>query len=49
MNFMMGSVEAILRDETQQKRFWKQVSTGPPSLKLPMIIVGVVLMHKGLL
>jgi len=53
MNFTMGSVEATLRDESRQKRFCKQVIIGPPSSKMPMIIVEVVmyvkLMHKGLL
>ncbi len=53
MNFMMGSVEAILRDESLQKRFYKHVTIGPPSSRMPMIIVGVVMyvkpMHKGLL
>jgi hypothetical protein len=53
MNFMMGPVEATLRDESLQKRFCKQVTIGPPSLRMPMIIVGVVMyvkpMHKGLL
>ncbi len=53
MSFMMGSVEATLRDESLQKRFCKQVTIGPPSLRMPMIIVGVVMyvkpMHKGLL
>jgi hypothetical protein len=53
MNFMMGSVGATLRDESLQKRFCKQVITSPPSLRMPMIIVGVVMyvkpMHKGLL
>ncbi len=53
MNFMMGSMEATLRDESQQKRFCKQVITSPPSSRMPMIIERVVmyvkLMHKGLL
>jgi hypothetical protein len=53
MNFMMNFVKATLRDESQQKRFCRQVITGPPSLRMPMIIVGVVmyvkLMHKGLM
>jgi hypothetical protein len=53
MNFMMGYVEATLRDKSQHKRFCMQVIIGPPSSKMPMIIVGVVmyvkLMHKGLL
>ncbi|CAK9259127.1 unnamed protein product, partial [Sphagnum jensenii] len=52
MNFMMGFVEATLRDESLQKRFCKQVTIGPPSLRMPMIIAGVVMcvkpMHKGL-
>jgi hypothetical protein len=53
MSFMMGFVEATLQDELLQKRFCKQVIIGPPSSKMPMIIVEVVmyvkLMHKGLL
>jgi len=53
MSFMMGFVQAILWDESLQKRFCKQVTIDPPSLKMPMIIVGVVMyvkpMHKGLL
>jgi hypothetical protein len=52
MNFMMGSVKATLRDESLQKRFYKQVNIGPPFSRMPMIIVGVVMcvkpMHKGL-
>jgi hypothetical protein len=51
MNFMMGYVEATMRDKSQQKRFYKQVITGPPFSRMPMIITGVVmyvkLMHKG--
>jgi hypothetical protein len=51
MSFMMGSVEAILRDESLQKRFCKQVTIGPHSSRMPMIIAGVVmcvkLMHTG--
>ncbi len=53
MNFMMGFVEATLRDESLQKCFYKQVIIGPPSSRMPMIIAEVVmcvnLMHKGLL
>jgi len=53
MSFMMGSVEATLRDESLQKRFCKQVIIGPPSSRMPMIIVGVVMYvkptRKGLL
>ncbi len=53
MNFMMGFVEATSQDESLQKRFCKQVTIGPPSSRMPMIIVGVVMyvkpMHKGLL
>jgi hypothetical protein len=53
MNFMMGFVDATLRDESEQKRFCSQVITGPPSSRMPMIIAGVLmyvkLMHKGLL
>jgi len=53
MSFMMGFVQAILWDESLQKRFCKQVTIDPPSSKMPMIIVGVVMyvkpMHKGLL
>jgi hypothetical protein len=53
MNFMMGSMEATLRDESQQKRFCKQIITSPLSSRIPMIIAGVVMyikfMHKGLL
>jgi hypothetical protein len=53
MSFMMGSVEATLRDESLQKRFCKQVTIGPPFSRMPMIIAGVVMyvkpMHKGLL
>jgi hypothetical protein len=53
MNFMMGSMEAILQDKSQQKRFCMQVFTGPPSSQMPMISVKVVMyvkfMHKGLL
>jgi hypothetical protein len=43
MNFMMGYVEAILQDESQQKRFCRQVIIGPPSSKMPMIIAGVAM------
>jgi hypothetical protein len=50
---MKGSVQAILWDESQQKRFCKQIITSPRSSKMPMIIVRVMmyvkLMHKGLL
>jgi hypothetical protein len=53
MNFMMDFVEATLRDESQQKRFCRQVITSLPSSRMPMIIAKVVmyvkLMHKGLL
>jgi hypothetical protein len=53
MNFMMGFVQAILRDESLQIFFCKQITIGPPSSRMPMIIVGVVMyvkpMHKGLL
>jgi hypothetical protein len=53
MSFMMGSVEATLCDGSLQKRFCKQVTIGPTSSRMPMIIVGVVMcvkpMHKGLL
>jgi hypothetical protein len=53
MNFMMGSVEATLRDESLQKRFCKQDIIGPPSSRMPMTIARVVMcvkpMHKGLL
>jgi hypothetical protein len=53
MSFMMGSVEDTLWDESLQKRFYKQVTIGPPSSRMPMIIAGVVMcvkpMHKGLL
>jgi hypothetical protein len=53
MSFMMCSMEATLRDESLQKRFCRQVITGPPSSRMPMIITKVVmcvkLMHKGLL
>jgi len=53
MNSMMGSMEAILQVESQQRRSYKQVITGSPSSRMPMIIVGVVMyvkhMHKGLL
>ncbi len=53
MSFMMGSMEAALQDESLQKRFCKQVTIGPPSSRMPMIIAGVVMcikpMHKGLL
>jgi hypothetical protein len=53
MSFMMGFVEATLRDESLQKRFCKHVTIGPPSSRMPMIIAGVVMyvkpMHKGLL
>ncbi len=53
INFMMGSVEAILRNESLQIFFCKQVTVGLPSSRMPMIIVGVVMyvkpMHKGLL
>jgi hypothetical protein len=53
MSFMMGSVEATLRDESLQKRFCKQVTIGPPASRMPMIIVGVVMYvkptRKGLL
>jgi hypothetical protein len=51
MNFMMGSVEAILRDESRQKFFCRQVIIGPLSSKMPMIIAKIVMyvkfMHKG--
>jgi hypothetical protein len=51
--FHDGFVEATLRDELLQKRFCKQVTIGPPSSRMPMIIAGVVMcvkpMHKGLL
>jgi hypothetical protein len=46
MNFMMEFVEAILWDESQLKRFCRQVITGPPSSNMPMIIVGVVMYVK---
>ncbi len=53
MSFVMGSMEATLRDESLQKIFCKQVIIGPPSLRTPMIIAGVMMcvkpMHKGLL
>jgi len=53
MSFMMGSVEATLRIESLYKRFCKQVTICPPSSRMPMIIIGVVMyvkpMHKGLL
>jgi hypothetical protein len=53
MNSMMGSMEAILQVESQQRRSYKQIIIGPPSSKMPMIIIGVVMyvkhMHKGLL
>ncbi len=53
MSFMMGFVEVTLRDESLKKRYYKQVTIGPPSSRMPMIIVGVVmyvkLMHKGVL
>jgi hypothetical protein len=53
MNFMMGSVGATLQVKSQQKRSCRQVITSPPSSRMPMIIVGVVMyakhMHKGLL
>jgi hypothetical protein len=53
MNFMMNFVEATLWDESQQKIICKQVIIRPPSSRIPMIIVGVVmyvkLMHKCLL
>jgi len=53
MSFMMGFVEATLRDKSLQKRFCKLVTIGPPSSRMPMIIIGVVMyvksMHKGLL
>jgi hypothetical protein len=53
MSFMMGSMQAILRDESLQKRFCKQVTISPPFSRMPMIIVGVVMyvkpIHNGLL
>jgi hypothetical protein len=53
MNFMMGFVKAILRNESQQKSFCRQVIISPPSSRMPMIIARVVMyvkfMHKGLL
>ncbi len=53
MSFMMGFVEATLRDESLQKRFCKHVTIGPPFSRMPMIIAGVMMcikpMHKGLL
>jgi hypothetical protein len=53
MSFMMGSVEAILWDQSLPKRFCKHVTIGPPSSRMPMITIGVVIcvkpMHKGLL
>jgi hypothetical protein len=53
MSFMMGFVEATLRDESLQKRFCKQVTISPPFSSMPMIIARVVmcvkLMHKSLL
>jgi hypothetical protein len=53
MSFMMGSVEAILWDESLQKRFCKHVTIGPLFSRMPMIIVKVVmcvkLTHEGLL
>ncbi len=53
MSFMMGSVEATLRDKSLQKIFCKQVTIGPPSSRMPVTIAGVVMcvkpMHKGLL
>ncbi len=53
MSFMMGFVEATLRDESLQKRFCKLVTIGPPFSRMPMIITGammcVKLMHKSLL
>ncbi|CAK9231454.1 unnamed protein product, partial [Sphagnum troendelagicum] len=51
--FMMGFVKGTLRDKSLQKRFCKQVTIGPPSSRMPMIIAEVVMcvkpMHKGLL
>jgi hypothetical protein len=53
MSFMMGYVEATLRDESLQKRFYKQFTIGPPFSRMPMIIGRVMMyvkpMHKGLL
>jgi len=53
MNFMMGFVEATLCVESQQRRSCRQVITGPPFLRMPIIIAGIVMyvkhMHKGLL
>ncbi len=53
MNFMMGSVEATLQDESQHERFCNQVTIGRPFSRMPMIIAGVVMyvkpMHKSLL
>jgi hypothetical protein len=49
MNFMMGSVEATLPDESQQKRFCRQVIIGPPSSRMPMIIVEVMMCVKLML
>jgi hypothetical protein len=52
MNFMMGSVQAVLQDKSQQKRLCKQVITNPTSSRMPMIIARVVMyvkfMDKGL-
>ncbi len=42
----MGSVKATLQDESLQKRFCKQVTIGPPSSRMPMIIVGVAMYVK---
>jgi hypothetical protein len=53
MNFMMGSMEATLRDESQQNFFYKHVTIGPTSSRMPMTIARVMMyvkpMHKGLL
>ncbi len=46
MSFMMGFVEVILRVESLKKRYCKQVTIGPPSSRMPMIIVGVVMYVK---
>jgi hypothetical protein len=53
MNFMMGSMEATLWVKSKHKFFCMQVIIGPPSSRMPMIIIKVVmyvkLVHKGLL
>jgi hypothetical protein len=53
MNFMMGSMKVILLDKSQHIRFCRDVITGPPSSRVPMIIAIVVMYvkftHKNLL